>query len=205
VTNTNDSTETLTPAQQRLRDLRAQVARQEGTAPTETPQDDRDVLEVGAVFHAVHDGLTIPRTTSMWGGLPAIITRRGESYILTEEMLKASKNRFGQVGWPAVVADPDGQIRKWGRQYLAPGPAPAGLESWVHGSTEWREARERARREAWAQPSDAERAYALAEVQRRFGDAPVTSSTLNSAPNASIAEAAAQQERLRARAGRGEV
>ncbi|KZE41587.1 hypothetical protein [Microbacterium sp. T32] len=197
-------TTTETTGQRRLRQARealaAQRAKQAG-APSNAEEDAPRVLVPGETFHALADGLTIGRSSEPWSTLPAIITRRGETYTADEQMIAAAVNRRGEPGWTATVHDEAAQLRRWGRVYLAPGPAPEGMEAWTPGSPEWSIARERARADAHAQPTADERAAALAEVQRRFGDAPVTSVTLNAAPNPSIQAAAEQADRLAARAG----
>ncbi|MCI9856774.1 hypothetical protein [Microbacterium proteolyticum] len=161
-----------TPAQARL------AAAREAIEELEQQRTPGEVLEVGAVFHAVQTGLTIPRTASIWGGEPPIVTRRGSSYTFTEGMRRAAINRLGEPGWPALVRDPEAQVRRWGRQYLADGPAPADLPSWTPGSPEWAEQRSIAHAAAMAQPSPEQRSSALAEVQRTFGTPPVAGQKL---------------------------
>ncbi len=163
-----------TPARERLEQLRAEAAdladRKAAAADTATtPEDGPRVLKVGETFHAIHDGLTIATTVQLFGGSPAIITRRAQSYVVTEDMLEASKNKFGEIGWPALVHDADAQRRRWGTVYLAPGAAPAEMESFLPGGREANEARENAMLTAGQIADPYERGAAIKRVKARFG------------------------------------
>lgn len=167
-------TDTKTPAQQRLADLRAEAAELAArkaaaeTATAEAPDSPR-TLKVGETFHALADGLTIGTTLQLFGGTPAILTRRASTYTMTQDMLEASKNKFGAIGWPALVFDADAQRRRWGKVYLAPGPAPAEMESFLPGGREANEARENAMQTAGQIADPYERRAAIERVKLRFG------------------------------------
>jgi hypothetical protein len=158
----SDDNTTEAAGVRRLREAREQLAELEqrraelaGTPVTEEADGPR-VIAPGEQFHALADGLTIGRSAQPWSILPAIVTKRGETYTADADMIAAAVNRHGQPGWTATVHDEAAQLRRWGRVYLAPGPAPEGLESWEHGSPEWAQARAAAHAAAVAEP-DAER------------------------------------------------
>lgn len=163
---TDTTNPTMTPARQRLEALRAEAA---ATADSATPDDGPRVLEVGEQFHALHDGLTIGTTTQLFGGTPAIITRRAQTYTVTPDMLEASKDRFGRMSWPVMVFDPEAQRRRWGKVYIAPGAAPEDMESWLPGGREANEARENAMLTAGQIADPYERRAAIERVKQRFG------------------------------------
>lgn len=166
-----DTTAHLTP-RERLEAARAEAAAladRKAAADPASPDNVPRVLEVGETFHALHDGLTIGTTLQLFGGTPAILTRRASTYTMTQDMLEASKNRFGVIGWPALVHDADAQRRRWGKVYLAPGPAPVEMESFLPGGREWSEARERAMLTAGQIADPYERRAAIERVKQRFG------------------------------------
>lgn len=172
---TDSTAPTMTPARQRLEALRAEAADlavQKAAATAATADDGPRILEVGESFHAVHDGLTLPCTTQLWGGRPAIITRRATTYVLDAEMVEASRDKFGNLTWTTRVYDEQAQMQKWGRVYLRPGPAPEGMESFVGKGREWSEQRELAVMKAQAVSDPYERGEAMAAVTARFGTPP---------------------------------
>ena len=126
----------------------------------------------GAVFHCLHSGA--PPISA--GSFAPLQPRRGDSITITAAMLDESRDRLGH-SWLEIIADEHSQLARWGLAYFAPGAAPADMQPWELGSTEWAEAREQARREAWAIPSGRERIAALKAVEDRFGPAPTTSRT----------------------------
>lgn len=126
----------------------------------------------GAVFHCLHSGAPSIST----GAFAPLQPRRAQSIEITAAMLDASRDRLGH-SWLSIIADDTAQLRRWGVVYFAPGAAPADLTSWEPGSPEHHEAREEARRAAWAIPSTRERIEALREVERVYGAAPTTSRT----------------------------
>lgn len=177
---------------ERLERLRTEVAERREHAPVAVP-----VVEAGDVIHCTDPGgILLPRSTSVFGGEPGAQLLRGDTVTVRAEWIEASRDAAGRLTWPTIVHDPDEQIRRWGRVRLAPGPFPADASRWEHGTAEWAAAREQARQAAWAEPNQERRTAALAEVAREFGPPPVTSVTLNTAPDPSIREAEEQRARL---------
>ena len=179
-----------TTGQRRLREARAAVVAldaPDATAPLRLPVP-------GETVHALVPGIDL-LTGGHHGGTTL---RRGQSFTITAAMIDANVDRHGRHSGPSLVHDPNAQLDRYGEVRFAPGPAPESMEPWVHGSADWASARDQARREAHALPTEDARRAALADVHRRFGAAPVTSSTLNAAPDPSIAAAEAQQQRIAA-------
>lgn len=187
--------------QRRLREAREHAAALDTAEPATPevrmpkPADEIHFLESGRVIP-----LTLPEEFIGTGGH---ITTRGETVVVTDRMLRAAVDRFGRPGWPALVHDEAAQIARYGSVWVRAGRAPEDMDSWLPGTPEWSEAREQARREAHQLPTEQQRADALAEVARRFGAPPVTSTTLNSAKTSSERAAAEQDARLRAAAVKG--
>lgn len=188
------SKQTETPSE-KLDRLRAEVASHQ-RADTTVP-----VVQAGDVIHALATGLSISRTASIWGGLPPLLLTRGDRIVVTEEMVAADRDRHGRPGWTSMVHDPDRQLRRWGKVFLAPGEPPEGIEPWELGSPEWAEARETARKAAWNEPNPQRRAVALDDVQRVYGAAPTTSTI--TATIKGDADYDAQQQRIAASATTG--
>ncbi len=157
------------------------------------------MVQDGDVIHAVSTGLNIPRTASLWGGLPSLSLTRGDRVVVTQAMIEAAIDRHGNPGWTALVHDPQRQIARWGRIHLAPGEPPADMQPWIYGDASWSEQREIARKAAWQEIDPQRRAAALEEVKRKFGPAPTTSTVhavykgdaMYDAQQARIAESAA--------------
>ena len=144
------------------------------------------------------DGLSIATGAGALGGAGMTLTR-GQTFVVTDALIEASRDRNGDLGWPKLVHDEAAQLAFWGRRMLAPAPPPGFLaraaEDVVedltvpeYGTPDWAEARETARKAAWNVEAPRERALARAAVERRFGAAPLTSSTTWSDP--------AERERL---------
>ncbi|KZE91779.1 hypothetical protein [Microbacterium sp. TNHR37B] len=141
------------------------------TAETDTTPTANPYARPAEQFHFLTTGM-------MWRAKPAAlfgsgseISQRGQTVTITAEMLDASP-------WISrYLGDPEAQIEKWGEVRIAPGPFPADASPYVHGAPDWEEAREVARRRAWAITDPEERAAARAEVERRYGPAPTTSSS----------------------------
>ncbi|MBD8205092.1 hypothetical protein IFU08_09775 [Microbacterium sp. CFBP 8790] len=118
---------------------------------------------------------------------------RGKVFVVTSDLVEASRDRNGDPGWPALVHDEEKQTAFWGRRMLAPADdVTEDLSIPERGSAAWEEAREAARVAAWRIEDPRERALARAAVERRYGPAPLTSSTTWSDP--------AERERLDASA-----
>lgn len=185
-----------TPAQARLAAAREAI---EELEQQRTPGDVRLPVP-GEQVHFIVSGRTIPTALpNEWIGPGNIITQRGQTVTITDRLIEAAKDRFGGPGWVRFIHDEAGQLAHYGQVWVRPDAAPGSMDPWTVGSPEWETAREDARRAAWAETDPERRAAARAAVQARFGDAPVTSVTLNAAENPSVREAREQQERLAAR------
>ena len=134
------------------------------------------------------DGLSIATGAGALGGAGMTLTR-GQTFVVTDALIEASRDRNGRLGWPALVHDEAAQLAFWGRRMLAPADdVVEDLTVPEYGTPDWEEARETARKAAWRIENPQERALARAAVERRFGAAPLTSSTTWSDP--------AERERL---------
>lgn len=185
----------------RLREARERAAALDTAEPV-TP--DTRMPKPAEEIHFLESGRVIPLALpEEFIGVGGHITTRGETVIVTDRMLRAATDRHGRAGWPAYVYDEEAQIARYGAVWVRAGRAPEGMDPWLPGSPEWSEAREQARREAHQLPTEQQRADALAEVHRRFGPPPVTSTTLNTAPSPSERAAVEQDARLRAAAVQG--
>ncbi|MFC7943088.1 hypothetical protein ACFUPZ_07500 [Microbacterium oxydans] len=183
----------------RLREAREAAAAREVSQIPEV--EGVPLVEAGDVVHATATGMHLPRTTSLWGGLPALPLTRGDRVVVTEEMIAADVDRNGNPGWTALVHDPDRQIARWGRVHLAPGEPPAGMQPWEHGDAEWSEQREIARKAAWSETDPKRRAEALQRVTEVYG-APPTTSTVHAVYKGDVAYEA-QQAAIAASAAAG--
>ncbi|HYP73136.1 hypothetical protein [uncultured Microbacterium sp.] len=133
----------------------------------------------GDTLHCLRSGLTV----NLGGGSMitgrAVVLERGQTFTVTSEMIEAARDRNGSLAtsWVGVVYDEERQVKRYGAVMVRPGPAPSDLRPWEYGTPEWMRARDTARRRAYALPSEAERAEALAEVERIYGPAGSTSKT----------------------------
>jgi hypothetical protein len=194
VTNTKETPRELLERKRAEKAARDQAAQTADTASA-------PVVQVGDVIHATATGMHLPRTTSLWGGPPALQITRGDRIVVTEELIEASRDRNGNLTWPAMVHDEAAQLRRWGKIHLAPGEPPADMQPWIYGDASWSEAREVSRRAAWAETDPQRRAAALQKVTEVFG-APPTTSTVT-ATYKGDADADAQQQRIAAGAATG--
>lgn len=168
---------------------------------TETASAPR-IPSAGETLHVLRSGLTV----SLGGGSlmsgRAVVLERGQTFTVTSAMIEAARDRHGSLdgSWLGVVYDDDAQRARYGAVIVRPGPAPADLRPWEYGSPEWFNARDTARRRAYALPSEAERREALAAVERDYGPAGSTSKTTATyRPGSHPTEraAVAQAERVR--------
>lgn len=154
-------------------------------------------LNVGDQFH-VRVPTTI-RTADTFGS--AHVFPRGATLTVSEELVRANTNARGQ-SWISIIHDTDAQIAKWGEVRFGVGPFPADAETWGQpGDRDWHDQRAAARDAAHALISPAERAAALAEVQRRFG--PLATSTSTEIRNVGQRRALAEDAARRATQRRG--
>ncbi|MBP3978693.1 hypothetical protein [Microbacterium sp. BLY] len=192
-------TKTNETGRQRLERLRAEVAELDRAAaetvvPVVAPERDQAALPVvpGDQIHALRTGVTF----GTGGGFLSAshVSRRGETYTITQALIDASKDANGS-SWLRHLATEEAQLATWGEVRFGLGPAPVDLLP-EHGTAEWRASREEARQSAWREPDSDRRAAALAAVNEKFGPAPVTSTVLSTAPDPSIAAAEAQRKAL---------
>ncbi|MFF7683876.1 hypothetical protein ACFZA2_14080 [Microbacterium sp. NPDC007973] len=162
---TEQTTPAETTGQRRLREARERAAEREANPASATAIK---LPTPGETVHCLVSGTTLHR-----GGFEGgYVLLRGQQFIVTAEMIEASRDRFGRHRGVALVHHPELQkLAHKGRVLYAPGPTPEGFEPWEYGDPAWADARERARLDAHAQRTDAERRAALAEVHRRYGPA----------------------------------
>ena len=96
---------------------------------------------------------------------------RGDELTITPELREASIDRLGR-SWLDLVHDPEAQIARWGEVRFAPGPWPEVAHRIIPGSPEEEELIAQAWKDAWAQPTDAERTEALKQVRAKYGRPP---------------------------------
>lgn len=123
-------------------------------------------LVPGDTIHFLIDGLSFPRDSRYVSS--GVVSRRGLVAVVTDRLLEANKDRNGDC-WLDLIDDSEAQQKRWGQVAFARGPWPKDLETLVPGSPEFREAREEARKEAWAASTEREREANLAAVEARFG------------------------------------
>lgn len=189
---------TIESPRERLERLRAEVPALEAAARLRVAEDavvagDGPLpVAPGDQIHAKVTGVTF--ATGRGFTSASHVTTAGETYTITQQLLEASRDAGGRSWLRHLVSD-EAQVRRWGAVRFGIGPAPEGMTP-EPGTAEHREAREQARREAWAQPTAQARTAALAAVESRFGPAPISSTTISTTPDPSIAAAAAQRARL---------
>lgn len=172
---------------QRLERLRREVANRKDAASAVLP------VKPGDEFHVLRTGISIATGRGLLSA--AHQTTAGETVIATAEMIAASYSAGGR-SWMAIIGDDDAQLDRWGEIRFRLGRAPEDIQRWNEwGDSQWVELREQARREAWAQPTAAARAEALAAVHERFGP-PASTVTYWTHLDPSIAAAEAQQKAL---------
>ena len=141
--------------------------------PESEPQAPRLPL-AGETLHFLVTGLTHPRERS--GVLYHEVCRRGQELVLSERIIEACRDRVG-TSWLDLLHDPAAQVKRFGRELIAPGPAPEGTLPEV-GSAEFEDASREAYSLAAAIKDDGQRRAALAQVEQRFGPRPPTSRTV---------------------------
>ena len=114
-------------------------------------------------------------------GFPTTRTlRRGESFVITEELLEFNSNRFGE-SWIPMAADEDLQHLRWGKQRIALA-WPDGEDVHVRGSVDALARADVERARAYNNLSGAELTRALRDITARFGFTGTSSSTLSTDP-----------------------
>jgi hypothetical protein len=193
-----EKTETIpdeTVGQRRLREARERAAER-----ADNPSDDALRLPVpGELAHCLISGVTLYSGDLFAGG---VVLTRGQTFVITDSMIQASRNVRGEWRGVALVHSPELQrYYHKGRVLYAAGPAPANFETWdTYGDTSWHEQRENARREAHALPTENARREALAAVHARFGPARTTSWSSNTAMTTSERDSLAEEAGRRAAA-----
>lgn len=123
--------------------------------------------------------------------------RRGDELEVTQAQLDSSRDRLDR-SWCDDVSE-NAQRDRWGEVRIGLGPWPEDTPKLVPGSVEHAEAREAARRAAWAITNPEERAAALQRVSEDYGPLGATSRTVGG-PTDPALRAAADEERDRRRA-----
>lgn len=122
--------------------------------------------QVGEVFHFLAAGLTRP--TLRRGVVLHEVSRRGDQDVITDQLIEAGTDRNGAC-WLNLLHDPAGQVAKFGREVIAPGPTPEGMSRTVPGSAEHDTAARKAREDAWKIEDPRMRGEALREVHKGTG------------------------------------
>lgn len=164
-------TDTLTPAQQQLADLRAEaaaLAAQQASTDTAAAVVVRGVrlpepgtLATVLVATSVDTGDEHPWTNVM---------ARGATFRITAGALSRARDRNGDPTGIALCADPEAQLRKWGECRFHVGELPSDFRPWRPGSPEMYQARWRAVDAAHALTDPDAKREALAAVRAEFGD-----------------------------------
>lgn len=179
---------------QRLERLRLEVANLPDEQPEETASAPAQLrLPVpGSLVHCLVSGTTIS-TGGGWIAGGAVLAR-GANVVITSALLEANRDASGRYWGPGLALDEQAQLDAYGKVLFRDGPAPDDMIP-EPGTSEWVEAREQARQDAWREPDTARRAAALAAVNARFGAAPTTS-THSKIEDPSIKRAEAQRAEL---------
>lgn len=125
--------------------------------------------------------------------------RRGDTFSLTAQQIENTRGRDG-ASWTDDIS-PAGQAARWGTPRFGIGEWPEGEPVLVPGSVEHELARQRAREEAYALPTERLRAEALREVAANYGKGATTSTTVGGPSDPQlIRERAEEHARRRAEA-----
>jgi hypothetical protein len=102
---------------------------------TKTPTN-KIPLVPGDVCHFVRSGMNVQTKVGDWTGASTITSVRGQNFVVTADIIEASKDRHGN-SWLELVDDPEAQKRRWSHgPYFARGPAPADMSHWEPFSIE---------------------------------------------------------------------
>lgn len=106
------------------------------------------------------------------------VSTRGDEMSLTQETLDAGRHHFGNLPlWLALLHDPEAQLRRYGRQIVAPGPWARDLLRTAPGEPDHEIARRDAMQAALRIENDATREAAVQDVGKLFGPGEPTSRT----------------------------
>lgn len=141
------------------------------TTKTDTKTAENPLLVPGAQFHFCGTRSMTCHTseTGLGGG---VLLQRGSVVSLTDTFIRLNAH------WLWMLGNEQAQQDHWNEVRIKPGPWPEGLLTTVPGHRDHEIAREAARQAAWAEPDSATRALALREVERVYGRAPSTSTTI---------------------------
>lgn len=164
-------TDTETPEQAEIRELRAQIAAAEAVQP-EQPARRSPQLVAGDTIHFVKTGMLFrykePDGIFVAG---SEVSQRGQNVTITDEFRRAATGTTG-VCWLDYTDEE--QLEHWGAIFFRRGPAPASLTWYEPGTVEEDIARDAALAEANALPEGDKRNRAVAEVRRVFGHLPTS-------------------------------
>lgn len=126
----------------------------------------------------VHFLRTLMLATSTLPTAVSEIFSRGDSLLVTQEVIEAGTDRVGNC-WLSLVDDEQGQFEKWGEQTFGLGLFPVDAERWEDAKdpryfSAWQDSRRRLR----GLPEGPERRAAEVAHARRFPVAPDNSQEL---------------------------
>ena len=160
------------------------------TETTETDVTVNPYAQPGATFHWLRSGVIWRAKPAAMFGTASEISARSQTVVITAAMLEASP-------WlNTYLGDPEAQIEKWGEVRIGVGPFPEGTSRYIRGDADWAEAREFARRAAWAETDPERQAAARAAVEAEFGPAPTTSTHTEIREHSTVRAAREQAERI---------
>ena len=128
-----------------------------------------------------YGSLTITISQGRAGMADGVVTSYGDTLELTLEIRRLNTGRDGRCIFD-LLDDEAAQVSRWGRVMFRPGPWPEGVLPQEPGSVEFLAAAEAARQAAWSIHDEAQRAAALADVNRVWGRPPVVSRTFGTYP-----------------------
>ena len=121
---------------------------------------------VGVMVHFL-GGLTVATSMSVHGIARSV--GFGDEMLLTDAIIDANRDRHGRCPLLELLDDDKGQINAWSSIKVRRGPWPADVDRILPGSHAWDLARDRARAEAVALPSEDEQRAALVLVREKYG------------------------------------
>ena len=133
-------------------------------------------------LHFLATGLSYLRTDH--GPALGVVSTRGEELVLTPQVIDANSDRNGTCVFD-LLHNPEAQVARFGREFFAPGPAPADMLRTEPGTAEHEVARARERHAASHLADPKDRADALREIAERYGEPPTSSRTLSTYGEAS--------------------
>lgn len=133
-----------------------------------------NVDELDGVLVTFLASMLVPTSTDIWTAASQSFSR-GDRLVLTDEIIRASRDRFGNSFW-SLLDDPEAQARVYGSPRFTRGEAS--VEPWERrGDPTWTELRRQVRQAAH-ELADDERARAFRAIDKRFGPAVTDGQTL---------------------------